>query len=179
MRITCKIVGDTKSFHLEPVLETGYGWDTDETRLFAMSLCSSIYREMGKLSDMFESEFSEDLSYRKSIDSISRNVERDRFGYVYIDIYSDRIKGKPTPFCKISISNNDAGVRTINILPSIARFIYNTVWFLKKTTPPNGMECLKHINIIRNFNDPKSKTHELYIEDGTVKPESVKVRWNG
>ena len=169
MRINCKIIGNTNSFHLDPVLERGVLWDTQSTKLFAYSLYSSLSREMVKLSEMFNEELSTNQAYQRSAKSISRNCEKERFGYVLIDIYSERIKGIPHEFCKISIEDDYADVRTKNILPEIARFLYKTVWLLKKTTPPGGMETLRNINIIRNYNDPRAKTHELYVEDGTVK----------
>ena len=168
MRIRCKIVGNFKSFLLVPELEKGVGWDTQETIFFASSLCSSLSREMAKLNEQFKDLLDGSESYQRSAESIIRAREKERYGYVLVDVYSKRIKGKPMPFCKISIEEGDADVRTINTLPEIARFVYKTVWLLKRTAPPGSMDILRQITIERDFHDPKAKTHELYIQDGTV-----------
>ena len=129
---------------------------------------------MDRLAESFNEEFSTNQAYQKSARSIVRHCEKERFGFVIIDIYSERVKGIPHDFCKISIEDEEADVRTKNILPEIARFLYKTIWLLKKTSAPTGMETLKNITIIRNYNDPRAKTHELYVEDGTVKERERK-----
>lgn len=168
MRIRCRIIGNFKSFYLVPELEKGVGWDTKETIFFASSLCSSLSREMTKLADQFNQVLMSNEAYQRSSDSIARGVDKGRFGYVLVDVYSKRIKGKPMPFCKISIEEGDADVRTINTLPEIARFVYKTIWLLKRTAPPDSMDILRQITVERAYHDPKAKTHELYIKDGTV-----------
>lgn len=169
MRIRCSVSGNKKCFSLTPQLLRGYGWDTPETSLFAQSLCNSILREIDALREIFKDATSTDEEFKRKSVSVERDVIRGRLGYINLDIYAERHKGKMVPYCKISIEDSECGVSTANILPEIARFLYKTVWLLKKTIPPSGMEILRSLNIIRDYLDPRKDTHELYLEDGTVK----------
>lgn len=169
MRIICKVVGNNKCFHLEAESKKGFGFDTPATTLFAESLCHSINRQIDVCAEELRDMIGTNEKYQTNVSRISRNIDRNKFGLVLVDIFVERRKGQQIPFCKISIDDSECDVRTFNLLPDIARFVYKTVYLLKHMVPPNGMEILRSLEIIKDFNDPCAKTHELYIEDGTVK----------
>ena len=169
MRIICKVVGNNKCFHLEGDIKKGFGYDTPATALFAESLCHSINHQIDVCAEEFRDMIGTNEEYQTNASRIGRNIQKNRFGFVLVDIFVERRKGKQIPFCKISIDDSESDVKTTNLLPDIARFVYKTVYLLKRMEPPRGMEILRSMEIIRNFADPRAKTHELYIENGTVK----------
>lgn len=169
MRIICKVVGNNKCFHLEAEVKKGFGFDTPATTMFAESLCNSLNRQMDVCAEQFRGMIGSNEEYQTNASRITRKLEKDKYGLIYVDVSVERRKGRQIPFCRISIDDAESDVRTTNLLPDIARFVYKTVYLLRRMDPPRGMEILRSIEIIRNFNDPRALTHELYIEDGTVK----------
>ena len=171
MIVKCKITGNSTCFHLEAFLEKGTRWDTQETSSFASSLCQTLNNQIQRLGvelgNLLDS--SDDQSYRRSLTSAKRNWTGERYGYVIIEIYAERRKGKLVPFCRISIDDSTADLRTKNILPEIARFVYKLVWYLKKAISSPEIRSIRQLNIIRDFEDPRSTTHELFLENGIVK----------
>lgn len=171
MRLICKVVGNNKCFHLECDTKKGaaYGFDIPSTEFFMESLCHSINRQIDVCGTEFRSLIGTNEQYHTNATRITRQLSREKYGIINVDISVERRKGKQIAVCRISTDDSDCDVRTANILPETARFIYKTIYFLKHMNPPRGMEILRTMEIIRNFNDPKASTHELYIEDGTVK----------
>lgn len=169
MRIVCKVIGGNQCLHLESELQKGFGFDTLATSVFAESLCHSINRQIDLSAQELRPLIGSDDEYNKNVSRIAKKIEKDRFGIINVDIYMERRKGKPIAFCKISVDDSDCDVKTANILPETARFIYKTVYLLKRMSPPKGMDILRTLEIIRNFDDPRAQTHELYVENGTVK----------
>ena len=171
MRLICKVVGNNKCFHLEcsTVKGLSYGFDLPSTEFFVQSLCNSINREIDVCAEEFNKISETDKQYQINAKRLARQLSRDQYGIINVDLSVERRKGKHKAICRISIDESNSDVRTATVLTEIARFVYKTIYFLKRMEPPKSMEILKTMEIIRNFNDPKASTHELYIENGTIK----------
>ena len=178
MRIICKVVGNNKCFHLECDTKKGvaYGFDIPSTEFFVESLCQSINRQIYVCSTEFRRLVGTNEQYHVNATRITRQLAREKYGIINVDISVERRKGKQIAVCRISTDDSDCDVRTANILPEVARFVYKTIYLLKRMDTPEGMEILKKMEIIRNFNDPKASTYELYIEDGTVKEREKAIK---
>lgn len=169
MRVICQVVGNSTCFVLQCSTQKGHGFDIPATALFAQSLCHSINRQMEVCAQEFKGLIGDEAQYKTNVSRITRNLVKERHGMIYVDIGAERRKGKQVAVCRITTDDSDCDVKTSNLLPEVARFVYKTIFLLRKMEAPKGMDILRHMEIIRDFFDPKAKTHELYIENGTVK----------
>lgn len=177
------------------------GWDVPATKLFANSLITSVLRQYviigeivrkkrlnmrasGKGEPMPYPELDSSDSYSlfsQIVSILCKKESLSQFNWgvgkscIRVDVYHSKNNGGSLDNCRISIEedkDNPCSVRISNLMPDFARVVYAVAYLLKAISPPRGYECLRNINIIRDFSHYKDKEEKLSIvrhPDGSPK----------
>lgn len=164
MRVLTKVT--SKGGAIITKVELGrFGRDNSATIQFASSLANSIARAT-KLVEVQEGE--KGLLDDRKIQQAQKRMDDGEYALVNVDIWVEIRKKNEVYFAKIWIDERNAGVRTLNCLNGMARRIWEWTLCLKTCQPPNGMEGLRRINILKGFDDPEQESHKCHIVDGKV-----------
>lgn len=135
--------------------------------LASSQFAHSIHRTIGMNRVIADANITEEAQMRES-EKVSRKMANGDFAIINLDTWVEVRCGKRMYFEKIWLEERDAGVRTMNSLRKVARLVWIWSLQLKTCTPPKGMEGLRSINIIKQFDDPLQEDHRAHIENGKL-----------
>jgi len=172
MRLEIHVTGkgndEKTSYAMELMVPFPFGRDDPKVIRFVNSVAASLQRGMLKNN---KDSVDKGLLTEKDTKYFQQHREKGDFAKIIIDGWVENRKGRPVYFCKITNDENDCSVRTANVLPLVTRYVWGIIMMLKKSDPPKGFECLKSINVIKQFFENQNAIDRIVVSDNELRVE--------